>query len=129
MRVKTNEIEQFFESLDHPLKPALKRLREIVRSAIPGSSESIKWSGPTFAIDGADRLTINIHRDKLMMVLHRGAAKSSSPFTFVDPTGLVEMKGTDRGIVSFGSLADVEATQESITKIVDLWVRAGGGGI
>ena len=35
-------------------------LRKIVRSGLPQAIETIKWSAPSFAVDGEDRVTLGL---------------------------------------------------------------------
>ena len=123
-KAETNQVGKLVKYLDHPLKPALERLREIVLSADERLGESVKWNAPNFAVDGQDRVTINIHRgETLMMVLHRGAKKTETPVPFKDRSGLAEWRSPDRGIVMLGDLEDVEAKSEKIRSLVADWVN------
>lgn len=55
-------VEDFLHALDHPAKPLLLALRALVRSAAPQLDEWIKWNGPSFHIDGDDRVTLGFQR-------------------------------------------------------------------
>lgn len=122
---EATNVEELLDKLDHPLKPALLRLREIVLSADGRLRETVKWNAPSFVLDGEDRVTINIHRGKtVMMVLHRGAKKAAEPFRFEDRSGLAEWRSADRGVVMLGDLASVEAESSKIRSLVAAWVNS-----
>ncbi|MCH7552614.1 MAG: hypothetical protein IIC82_01255 [Chloroflexi bacterium] len=46
------EVDVWFERLEHPLKDAMQRVREVILGADARMGECIKWSVPTFAYRG-----------------------------------------------------------------------------
>jgi uncharacterized protein YdhG (YjbR/CyaY superfamily) len=53
---KNDEVTQFLDKLDHPMKEETEQLRRDIRSAIAGLSENLKWNGPNYCFQGADRM-------------------------------------------------------------------------
>ncbi|MEW5851684.1 MAG: DUF1801 domain-containing protein [Myxococcota bacterium] len=46
------EVDQWFKKLEHPLKDAMLRVREIILDADARMDECIKWQTPTFTFNG-----------------------------------------------------------------------------
>ena len=55
-----NPVQIYLDQLDHPLKPEILKIREIIFSANPDLTEHIKWNAPSFCLDGEDKITFNI---------------------------------------------------------------------
>ena len=119
-------VDALMSALDHPMKPALQRLREIVLAADPGITEHVKWNGPSFCWNGEDRITANVRgKDAVMLVFHRGVAvKDVAGFSFNDPSGLMKWAAPDRAVVTLKSLAEVDARADEIADLTKRWMRA-----
>lgn len=118
-------VDAWMAALEHPLKPVLARLREIVLAADPGVTEHIKWNAPSFCWHGDDRVTANVRPTAVLLVFHRGVAvKDAAGFSFEDPAGLLKWAAKDRGTVSFASLEDVESRAEALADLVRRWMIA-----
>lgn len=118
-------VEEYLDVLAHAHRDAVLRLRAVVRGALPGATEHVKWNAPSYAVDGVDRVTFRLHPgDRVQLVLHRGAAVREGGFSFTDPTGLVVWAAPDRGVVTFTDLADVEAKAARVADLVAAWVAA-----
>ena len=48
----TKEVDAWLTKYDNPMKPLVKRLREIILAADDRIDETIKWQTPTFAYKG-----------------------------------------------------------------------------
>lgn len=120
-------VETWLATVDPAQRPALDRLRTIIRDAAgPDVAEAIKWNAPNFTHRGEDRLTLNLGpKGSLRLILHRGAkAKDSAGFSFADPAGLAKWPAPDRGVVSFRDAAELEAKAEALADLVGRWVAA-----
>lgn len=120
-------VDSFLESLDHPLKPVIERLRLAVLDADDAITERIKWKAPSFCFESVDRVTFNLRPlHHVQLIFHRGAKTVEDDFDF-DPSkwsGLLEMIGQDRGQVIFPSAEAAEARQEEFVALVRESVRA-----
>lgn len=125
---KTKEsVEQFIQTLDHPLKAEIEKVREIILNADKEITEQIKWNAPSFCYCGDDRVTMRIQPpEQLQLIFHRGAKvrSNSTDFTFVDSSGLVKWAATDRGIVTLKTMQDVVANEQALTTLVREWMKA-----
>lgn len=119
-------VDALMTALDHPMKPALQRLREIVLGADPAITEHVKWNGPSFCWNGEDRITANVRgRDAVMLVFHRGVAvKDAAGFSFDDPSGLMKWAAPDRAVVTLKLMAEIDARAADLADLVRRWVRA-----
>ena len=45
---KHESVAAFMEALEHPLKPALKRVLEAIRRSDSSIEQAIKWNAPSF---------------------------------------------------------------------------------
>lgn len=118
-------VEALLERLDHPLKPAVLALRQIVRAADPRIGEEVKWNAPSF-FTAEHFATFNLRaKDRVQLVLHRGAKprEAAERLAVADPAGLLSWKSNDRAVAEFRDLADVEARRDALTAIVRSWIE------
>ncbi len=122
------QVAKFFTDLDHPLKDALQRIREIILSSDKTITEHVKWKAPSFCHNGDDRVTCNMYRDgSILLIFHRGAKVKDSKgkgHLIDDPTGLLEWPADDRATLKLTSLDDVNEKQSVLKKLVKLWIAA-----
>ena len=108
------------------IRSAVERLRAIVLGAGDGVTEHIKWNGPSFCIDGDDRITIGLApRGGVRAILHRGVkVKDATGFAFADDSGLIQWAAPDRGVVNFADEAAVAARADAFADICRRWLEA-----
>lgn len=119
------EVDRFLAALDHRLKPGVEALRAGILATDPGITEHLKWNAPSYRYGGEDRVTFRLQpREQLQLVFHRGARvrADSADFVFADPTGLVEWRTPDRGVVTFPDLAAVTAARAAVPALVAAWI-------
>jgi hypothetical protein len=124
----TDTVDQFMAGLDHPLKAEIEAVRAIVLGADPRITEHIKWNAPSFCYGGDDRVTLRLHPpSRLQLIFHRGAkVKDTTGFAFEDATGQITWVAPDRGIVTLGDMADIQARRAPLTELVQRWLAATG---
>lgn len=105
---------------------AVERLRAAVLAAADGVTEHIKWNGPSFCIDGDDRITVGLApKGGVRAILHRGVkVKDASGFVFPDDSGLIRWAAPDRGVISFADEAAIAANAEAFANICRRWLEA-----
>lgn len=121
------QVADFLSKTEHLLKETMILLRQIILSVNPEITEQIKWNAPSFCIDGDDRITFNLSKANLLLVIfHKGAkgkeTKGNTPF-FKDETGLLEWLSNDRAVVKLGSREDLEVKREPLQKVVKEWIE------
>jgi hypothetical protein len=126
-RAGPEQVADYFDKLEHPLKPAMMTIREAILSAEPAITEQIKWNAPSFCYEGDDRVTFNINRSgTVLLIFHRGAkAKDRNGVgrLIEDSTGLLNWITDDRATVELANNADAEAAAPQITQLVREWIQ------
>jgi hypothetical protein len=70
---KDPAVDQWFDRVDHPLKPLMLRVRRTVLASDARVTESVKWSTPTFSFKGDIASFIPNARAFVSLLFHRGA--------------------------------------------------------
>lgn len=119
-------VEDHIDGLDPAVAAAVRAIRRVVLASHDGVDEHIKWNGPSFRIDGDDRITVGLNpKGGVRAVLHRGVKpKDTSGFVFEDDSGLVKWAAPDRGVVAFADAAAVEARAEAFQALCRRWFAA-----
>ena len=119
-------VDAFVAALDHPFKPEILALRQIILGADPGISEGIKWNAPSFRTS-QDFATMHLRaKDGVQVILHMGAKirdTATSGVAIADPESLLEWLAKDRASVKFCDLKDVEAKRSAFVNIVCQWIK------
>ncbi len=102
------------DEVDHPLKDAIVRVREIILGADKRVEECIKWKSPTFTFDG-NIASINPNtKKKVSLMFHRGAEIPG------ENPGLVGGGGTVR-YMYFADSGDVELQRPALEAVIRAW--------
>ncbi|WP_304236590.1 DUF1801 domain-containing protein [Jiulongibacter sediminis] len=120
------EVTIFLDSLNHPLRFEIQLLREIILGSSKGLNENIKWNGPNYTFQDADRMTMKIQPPKqIQLIFHRGAKKLEQPKQKLIQTDskLLVWKESDRAIAGFKNMEDIKAAQEELKEIVIKWIE------
>jgi hypothetical protein len=65
-------VDEWFDSLDHPLKPLMLRVRQVILASDIRVSESVKRSTPTFSYNGDIASFIPKAKAFVSLLFHRG---------------------------------------------------------
>lgn len=119
-------VEAWLAARSPDIREAAGRLRGIILSAGDGVTEHIKWNGPSFCIDGDDRITIGLMPGGgVRAVLHRGVkVKNGSGFVFADDSGLIRWAAPDRGVAAFADEAAIVANADAFADLCRRWFEA-----
>ena len=125
---KTKEsVEQFMQTLDHPLKAEIAKVRRDHFGCGWKMTEQIGWNAPSFCYHGDNRVTMRIQPpEQMQLIFHRGAKvrSDSADFKFEDSSGLMKWVSSDRGVVTLRTMQDVEANEAALTTLVREWMKA-----
>lgn len=113
------------DALDHPLKDDIQYLRGVIRKAVPGITEGIKWNAPSFRL-ADDFATFHLRTtDSVCVILHTGAKKRASvpDMTVPDPAGLLEWLAKDRCMARLGSGKALRANRKPFETLLRAWVE------
>jgi hypothetical protein len=120
----SEDVEIFLASLDHPLKPEILALRQIILGADPGIAEGIKWNVPSFRTSEYFATMYLRAKDGVRVILHLGAKmRDTAGFTIDDPESLLEWLAKDRASVTFRDLNDIDARRSAFEGIIRQWIR------
>jgi hypothetical protein len=124
---QNSEVTHFLNTLNHPLRKEIELLRSIILETEDGIEENIKWNGPNYAFEGADRITMKIQPPKkIQLIFHRGAKKKEQPVgqLITDPFSLLEWRENDRAIASYKNSDEISSDRTKLTSLIDAWVKA-----
>ena len=119
-------VDALVAALPEPSRAVMKALRRLVAESHPDLGEHVKWNGPSFLIDGDDRISLGVAKGgAVRAVLHRGVkVKSTEGFVFEDADGLATWAAVDRGVITFADTAEVEAKADRFTALCRRWFDA-----
>lgn len=127
-RTDAEQVAEFMEKLEHPLKAEIEQLRGVIAAADPRLTERIKWNAPSFCVDGDDRITFNLHGgkgDSFLLVFHCGAKSGTVAEPILeDETGLLHWVTGNRATVKFTGKPDVDAKKEKLASVIVRWLHA-----
>ncbi len=121
----SESVETFLAALDHPLKPVILALRQIILNADSSIAEGIKWNVPSFRTTEYFATFHLRAKDSVQIILHLGAKVRDSATTGIaiaDPDSLLEWLAKDRALLKFADLPAVEANQAAFEKIIRQWI-------
>lgn len=122
----SGEVETFLASLEHPFKPEILALRQLLLGADPGIAEGIKWNAPSFRTSEYFATFQLRSRDGVQIILHRGAKKradAAAGVPIADPGSLLEWLGSDRASVKFRDSKDIDARRAAFADLIRQWIR------
>ena len=122
------QVAEFFDKLDHPLRSAMLAVREMILAADDSITEHIKWNAPSFCHRGNDRVTFNIRKgDQILLIFHRGAKVKDSNGgcrLIEDDSGLLEWLADDRAMLKITGIDEAVNKRAGLTAIVKKWIKA-----
>lgn len=121
------QVLDFMDNLEHPLKGEIEEVRKIIISSSYTLSEHIKWNAPSYHIEGEDRITFNLHgKGFFRLIFHCGSKVKENvdiQHLIDDTTGILEWVTSDRAIVKFTSMRDVNAKEQELKKVITKWLE------
>ncbi len=121
------EVTEFLDGLNHPLRTEIEYLRALTLNAEPTLTENIKWNGPNYCIGDADRITMKIQPPKqIQLIFHRGVKKLEQPMERLLTTNskLLVWKENDRAVASFKNQTEIENSASELKDIIKDWIKA-----
>ena len=121
-------VTDFLDEQKHPFRKEIEQLRDCILSAEKNLTENIKWNGPNYCFENADRITMRIQppSKQVQLILHRGASKQTQPKDKLisNKSKMLVWKENDRAIVTFKSLQDIENGKAELRTIINEWIKA-----
>lgn len=117
-----DDAEAFLAALDHPHKPAILAIREVILGT-PGVTEGIKWNAPSFRTTEWFATFHLRAKAGVQLILHLGArVRAGDGITTEDPDDLLTWLGKDRASVTFADVADVAAKRQALAALIRRWI-------
>jgi hypothetical protein len=122
------EVEQFMESLAHPLSDAVKALRKIIVDTDKEIGEQVKWNSPAFYYSGEmkpfdpkeykrDILVMNLSKKEFVLLVFPTGA------TIGDTSGLLKGNFPDgRKTVKVHSLQEAKDKKTALQNVIKKWL-------
>ncbi len=118
---KPQDVESFLAALNHPMKPEILAVRQIILGVDPSITEGTKWNAPSFRTTEWFATFHLRAKAGLQVILHLGAKARRSPdIAFEDP--LLVWLGKDRASGTFRDVDDVEAKREAFAALIRQWI-------
>lgn len=108
------KVEEWFESLNHPLKNTMLHVRIAILEADDRITEAIKWSAPTFEYKGNLASFQPKARNFVSLMFHRGSEVPGNHPALEGDAPLVR-------IMRFKDDADVEKRRKELQRVVKAW--------
>ena len=119
-------VETFLASLDHPLKPEILALRQIILGADPSIAEGIKWNVPSFRTSEYFATMHLRAKDGVQVIMHLGAKTrdtATSGIAIADPESLLEWLAKDRASAKFRDMKDIDAKRSAFASLIREWIK------
>lgn len=115
------KLAAFLAALEHPLKPEISAVREIILGADHRITEGVKWNAPAFYYKG-DMAVIHVKAQQHVMVIFPAGA------TIPDSTGLLEGTYPDgRRMAFFNNMQEVRDKAPLLSQVVKGWITVQDG--
>jgi hypothetical protein len=124
-QTKGQTVEAFLVTLDHPYKPEIMALRQIILGADPAITEEIKWNAPSFRTTEHFATFQLRAKDGIQIIFHLGAkvtAATATGMTIADSAALLTWLAKDRASVIFRDLAEIQTKQAAFSDLVRAWI-------
>lgn len=123
-----SEVTRFLDELNHPFRKEIEYLRDCILKANNGLTETIKWNGPNYCFEEEDRITMKIQppTKQALLIFHRGTKKREllKDKLIANKSEMLSWKESDRAIVTFKSLQEIESKKSELTTIINEWIHA-----
>jgi uncharacterized protein YdeI (YjbR/CyaY-like superfamily) len=103
------------ESLEHPFKAELQRVREIILNTDSKMQETIKWGAPTFFYK-RNLATLTVRTKKYVQLFFQQGALISDRF------GILEGEADQVRVARFKNMQEIEAKKEALQAVVRAWI-------
>lgn len=121
------EVDAFMRALEHPYKPEISAIRDIILAADPMIAEGIKWAAPSFR---TREFFATFHlraKGCVQIILHRGAkvrdGASPERLPIADPGRMLEWLSKDRASVKLHSLTEIEERRADLSSLISQWIK------
>lgn len=118
-------VETFLVALEHPFKPEILALRQVILGVDPSIAEAIKWNAPSFHTSEHFATMQLRAKDGVQLILHLGAKPRATAATGIaidDPEALLTWLAKDRALVTFRDMNEIDARQAAFAHVIRQWI-------
>ncbi len=113
---KMEQVDEFMQKLDHPLKAEVQQVREIIKGVNKGITEEIKWNAPSFSYKGY-MVTFNLRaRQHVHLIFH-------NPEVVHLKSAILEGDYPTRRMTYFADMKDVQTKKAELIRVVKQLVK------
>jgi hypothetical protein len=113
----TNKIDEFINSLKHPMKAEVEEAIKIIRGTSKDLEEDVKWGGPSFDYkEPMATLSLRV-AGCITFIFHKGEL-------IKDKSGLLEPAPKGKAYLKLHSLKEIKDNKTNIQNIVKAWIKA-----
>lgn len=114
-------VDEWFRTLDHPLKGAMLAVRRVILGSDPRITESVKWSTPTFEFRGNLASFQPKAKQFVSLLFHRGAEIPGDHPRLEGDAPLAR-------VMRFRDEAEVETYRSALEAVTRAWCDWKDGG-
>jgi len=125
-RLRTDPaVAAFLGALDHPLKPEIVAVCDIILGVSPEIGEGVKWNAPSFRTTEYFATVHLRSRETLQLIFHLGAKARPDVkvMEIADPAGLMKWLAKDRCVVALGTGRTFKSNTTAFKALVRDWVK------
>ena len=111
---KQKEVDEWLSTYDNPMKPIVRKLREIILNADKRIDECIKWQAPTFTYKGNMASFFPKSKKHASLLFHQGAQIPGSHKLLIGD-------GKTSRTMKIASIEEAERNKQDIERIVNAW--------
>ena len=102
-----SDVDDYVSKVDPKLRSQFQTLRSIIKKALPGAFEAVKWGVPFYSLDGVGVAALADYSEHLNLALMHGAELSSDL-----------LKGTGKGMrhITVSTMSDID--EKEITRVL-----------
>lgn len=111
---KKVQVSEYLAALNHPLKPEIEALRQIIRQSNPKLNERIKWNAPSYYYQD-DIVTFGPmvrNLDQILLVFHHPSIVRISE-------AILQGTFKDRRLVTFTNMEEIVQHQDTLVRIMN----------
>ena len=119
--MKTNpEVDEWFARLDHPLKPTMQRVREVILGGDPRIGELVRYGTVTFEYVNALGSFVQVKDKKQVSLMFNAAGRLTGDYPHLEGKSVKYMR--------FKDLSEVDAGADELAAITRAWCDLGDSG-
>jgi hypothetical protein len=117
--MSSDEVDEWFESYDNPMKEVVLRAREVILGTDDRIEECIKWKSPTFTFNGNIASFNPRSKKHASLMFHTGAHIPGEH-------AILEGGGDTARYATFTDLDDVTAKTGQLQAVIQSWIESKG---